>query len=340
MTGEVPDLLRAWVLEPTEEPQQLVLPGRVDDEQTERLVGQGFEVEWEMSATLEDGSVHIWSERWLVTRSDALAERQRKDLQRRLRQAEKGLATLQGKSHQDAAILQDRAEALLRQYGVTDFITVQVEERVTYQKRYIGPGRPGPNRPWRMEEVRQAHLSYHRNPEAIEEALQLAGWRIHVTNAPGQKLTLGQAIAHHRGMWRNERGYHRFKKGSLPVLPLFVRLPERIVGLMLLLMIALQALTLLEFVAQQALAEQGEELAGLVPGNPKMKTARPSAERLLARFDNLHLLVERTERGLEGELVEPLTPLQRRILALLKVPEQVYEISFARLPPSNSFDSS
>ena len=135
-------------------------------------------------------------------------------------------------------------------------------------------------------------------------------------------------------MWRNERGYHRFKKGSLPVLPLLVRLPERIAGLMLLLMIALQALTLLEFVAQQALAEQGEELAGLVPGNPKMKTAHPSAERLLARFDNLHLLLERTEDGWEGELVESLTPLQRRILTILRVPEHVYNLSFLRPPPS------
>ena len=68
-----------------------------------------------------------------------------------------------------------------------------------------------------------------------------------------------------------------------------------------------------------------------------MKTARPSAERLLARFDNLHLLVERTEEGLKGELVEPLTPLQRRILALLGVPEHVYDLSFLRPPPGNSY---
>jgi transposase len=340
MTGEVPDLLRTWVLEPPVKPEPLVLPGRMDDEQKERVVGQGFEVEREMSATLEDGRVHRWSERWLVTRSDALAERQQEALHRRLQKAEKELATLQAKCHEDAAALQAQAEALLRRHQVTPFIQVQVEETVTCQKRYIGPGRPGPHRPWEMEEVRRAHLTYQRCPAAIEEALHLAGWRIHVTNAPRQVLPLGQAIAHYRGMWRNERDYHRFKKGSLPALPLFVRLPERIVGLMLLLMIALQALTLLEFVAQQALAEQGEELAGLVPGNPKMKTAHPSAERLLARFDNLHLLVERIEEGLEGELVEPLTPLQRRILVLLRVPEHVYDLSFLRPPLSNSYDSS
>lgn len=340
MTGKVPEQLRAWVLNPPVEPEPLVLPGRVGDEQEKRVVGQGFEVEREMSATLEDGRVHRWLERWLVTRSDALAERRQKALRRRLRKAEKELAALRAQSHEDAATLQSQAEALLRRHRVTPFIEVRVEETVTSKKRYIGPGRPGPNLPWRMEETRRTHLTYQRHLEAIEEALRLAGWRIHVANASRQVLPLGEVIAHYRGMWRNEQGHHRFKKGSLPVLPLFVRLPERIIGLMLLLMIALQALTLLEFVAQQALAEQGEELAGLVLGNPKMKTARPSAERLLARFDNLHLLVKWTEGGLEGESVEPLTPLQRRILALLKIPEQVYDLHFLRPPSDNSYDSS
>ena len=67
-----------------------------------------------------------------------------------------------------------------------------------------------------------------------------------------------------------------------------------------------------------------------------MKTARPSAERLLAQFDNLHLLVERKEEGLEEELVEPLTPLQRRILTLLRAPEHAYSLFFLRPPPGNS----
>jgi hypothetical protein len=66
-------------------------------------------------------------------------------------------------------------------------------------------------------------------------------------------------------------------------------------------------------------------LAGLVPGNPKMKTARPSAERLLARFDNLHLMVTFNETHIEGEIVETLTSLQQRILDLLGVPETIYD---------------
>jgi len=61
-----------------------------------------------------------------------------------------------------------------------------------------------------------------------------------------------------------------------------------------------------------------------------MKTARPTAGRLLARFTLLHLLVEETETRVTGHVVEALTPLQCRILALLGVPETVYDLTFSR----------
>jgi hypothetical protein len=49
---------------------------------------------------------------------------------------------------------------------------------------------------------------------------------------------------------------------------------------------------------------------------------------------NLHLLLEQTEAGVKSTLVETLTPLQRRILALLHVPETVYVMEFC-LPLPN-----
>jgi hypothetical protein len=62
-----------------------------------------------------------------------------------------------------------------------------------------------------------------------------------------------------------------------------------------------------------------------------MKTARPSAERMLARFAGLHWLGERTETGITGRVVETLTPIQRRILNLLGVPESVYTLNVIAL---------
>ena len=98
--------------------------------------------------------------------------------------------------------------------------------------------------------------------------------------------------------------------------------------MMLLLTIALQVLTLIEFVSRKELSERQETLSGLVPGNPKIKTEHPTAERLLAQFDNLHLLMEEKGKDISGVVVEVLTSLQKKILALLKLPETIYDLSF------------
>jgi transposase len=115
-----------------------------------------------------------------------------------------------------------------------------------------------------------------------------------VTNTTAEPMTLNQSAQYYRDEYLVERGFHRFKKGHIPVLPFFIRLPERIKGLMLLLTIALQILTLIEFVSRKKLSKSNDSIAGLVPGNPKMKTKKPTAERLLSAFDNFHLLIDWT----------------------------------------------
>jgi transposase len=334
MTGQVPETLRDLVFAPPVTPKPITLVDITTLDGQPKVVGSGFEVEKEMTATLEDGTPHTWVERWLVTRSDALAKRKEKTWLNRLQRAETKLTSLKVQQEESAAALLARAEYIVKRCKMTDIITVQVRETVTQEKRYIGPGRPGPNRPFELREVRHLQVTFERDEAALAEVLTLAGWRVYVTNVSGETLSLDQAVTYYRGEWLVERGFHRFKRGSLPALPLWVRLPERVRGLMLLLLIALQALTLIEFVAQRELAKRGETLAGLVPGNPKMKTSHPSAERLLTRLGNLHMIIECTETHIEGEIVEPLTSLQQRILDLVGIPETIYEIAF-RTPLSN-----
>jgi transposase len=331
MTGKVPEVLRDLVLYPPVTPEPIALVDITTSDGQPKVVGSGFEVEKKMTATLDDGTQHTWVERWLVTRSDALAKRKQRTWLNRLQRAETKLAGLKAQEGESTTALLARAEDIIKRCKMTDIITVQVHETVTQEKHYIGPGRPGPNRPFELQEVCHLQVTFEHDEATLAEVLTLAGWRIYVTNVSVETLSLDQAITYYRDEWLVERGYHRFKRGSLPALPLWVRLPERIRGLMMLLLIALQALTLLEFVAQRELAKSRETLAGLVPGNPKMKTSRPSAERLLARFKNLHMMVKCTETHIEGETVEPLTPLQRRILDLLGAPETIYEIAFRTL---------
>ena len=328
MTGETPRHINELVLNPGQELQEIVLAPKEDQDDEDRIVGKGFVVDRQMETRLEDGTIHQWRERWMVSRSDAHAQRREKSFQSRLEKAEEKLSKLKAKSKDTADSFRMKAEKILQACNVEDYLRLEINEAITTQKKYIGRGRPGPETPFEMVDTKSLTLVVHRNEEAIEQFRLLAGWRIFVTNVSESRMTLNQSTHYYRDEWLVERGFHRFKRGHIPALPLFLRLPERIKGLMLLLTFALQVLTLMEFVSRRELARKDETIAGLVPGNPKMKTNRPTAERLLSQFDNLHLLVQEKGKKASGKMVETLTSLQKKILAILQLPEKIYELSF------------
>ena len=333
MIGKTPEWLREQVLDPPAEPEKIYLPGVVDREKKPKTVGQGFVVERTITEELADGTSHQWTEQWFVSQSFAHADRIKASLQRRVSQTVDKLNKLRPKSEETATEFQQRADQLLKQRKMGDYVTVTVLETITTTKRYLKPGRPTSDSPYRLIEQRHLNLEVQIDEAALDEAYRLAGWRVYVTNASAQEMSLTQAALYYRDEWLVENGFHRFKGGSLPTLPLFLRLPERIIGLMLLLLVALQALTLLEFVARRSLKAQKEEIAGLVPGNPKRKTDRPTAERLLTAFTNLHLIVETGETEVRGYLNESLTPLQQQILALLNLPKIIFDFDFTEPLP-------
>ena len=337
MTGETPDLLRQWVLNPPVPITEIYLPEIVDKEGKPELVGYGFSMERSMQYILEDGTVHTWTERWLVTQSLAHARRQRTGLQERLTKATTELGRLKARQDETRESYQDRAEHIINHRQLEGLLTVTAVESITTKKLYENRGRPGENSPFSLIEERHLKLEFQFNDTAIDEQRLLAGWRIYVVNLPQASLSLEQAIHYYRDEWLVEQGFHRFKKGSLPALPLFLRLDDRIRGLMLLLMVALQALTLLEFVSHSELKANQETIAGLVPGNPKMKTDHPSAERILAQFEGLHLFIEETETLLSARLIETLSPVQKRLLALLDIPDTIYALHYAQ--PSQKFQN-
>jgi transposase len=264
----------------------------------------------------------------MVSCSHAHAQRREKSFQDRLDKAEDKLSKLKAKSKDTADSFRIKAGKILQALSVEEYLRVEINESITTQKKYIGKGRPGPKTPFEMVDIRSLTLVVHRNDKAIEQFRLLAGWRIFVTNVCESRMTLNQSTQYYRDEWLVERGFHRFKKGHIPALPLFLRLPKRIKGLMLMLTIALQVLTLMEFVSRMELSKAGEPISGLVPGNPKMKTNRPTAERLLSQFDNLHLLIEEKGKKISGIMVEELTFLQKKILSILQLPEKIYDLSF------------
>jgi transposase len=320
LTGQNPALLKQWVLDPPSASINIRLPRQEDDEPA---VGKGFEVElgkiWLNPDTKE---LVKWQERYLVTFSNILAVAQIRGLHQRLDKAQAALDKLQKTPGKDLEVLNGKVSAILKRHRVKEFLTVTTTVETNITTSYVKKGRPSANSP--TQEVTQIEfkLKSDRQILAIEEAEKLAGWRLYVTNAPIHRLSLNQAIAYYREQWLVERGFHRFKRGQLPALPIYFQNQARIVGLMFLLTLALRVFTLIEFVVRLALETSKQKLSGLYDGNPKRATERPSAEQLLKAFDNLTLyLLPDTSIS-----VTNLSALHRQILSMLKLPESIYHL--------------
>ena len=323
MSGQNPQLLKQWVLDPpvpSVDIRDIRLPQQDEDEPA---LGRGFEVELgKFWFNPETEKWVRWHERYLVVYSTNLATAQIRGLRQRLNQAQTALDKLASKPGDELEQLNIKVEAILKRHRVNEFFAVTTATQTVTQTRYSGRGRPAANSPTQQVTRIQLQLQVHRQPLAIEQAEQLAGWRLYVTNAPIARLSLPQAILYYREQWLLERGFHRFKRGQLPALPIYFQNQDRIAGLMFLLTLALRVFTLMEFVVRLALQAAQQSLAGLYDGNPKRATHRPSAEQLLKAFDNLTLYFLPDA----SILMTPLSALQQQILALMKLPESLYHL--------------
>ncbi len=322
LTGDTAADLARWVLNPPTTCGQIYLPG------VPEAVGQGFEVvvpqTWTPPAAEDAPATPItWNERTLVVQSAKLAQRQRQALAARLQRAEQALTKLKAAPDTDLAQLTEQSQAVLQRHDVADYLQVTWTAQTTETKHYLKRGRHGPNSPYELVTSTTWHVQVDRLTEAIATANQLAGWRLFVTNAPATRLDLPTAVQSYREEWQPERGFHRLKGAALAIRPLLLRSDQRICGLLRLLVIALRALTLLEFVARRQLAQQATPLQGLYAGNPKRTTRQPTAERLLQAFADI-TWYQVADGSTTWEHVTPLSNLQQRILALLGIPETVY----------------
>jgi transposase len=301
------------------------------------VVGHGFEVEVKTTyidpKNPKSKQNKTWEERRLIVQSDAHGEAERLALQQRLTRVERGLAALNKRPGDDQSALQARADALVKGADVSDYMRVRVVEQIEQQARLVGRGRPGPRRETRVAETRKLVVEFERNDKAIAEFERLAGFRQYATNAPKTRLGLSQAVVCYRKQWQPERGFARLKGGLVPIMPLYIQNDNRIRGLLVLMVIALQALVLIEFVVRRALAQNRETLRGLYAGSPGRVTDQPTTERMLRAFAPLTLYRCETSQGVHYQ-VDTLSPLQQQILELLNIPLSTYTP-----PPLPEFDS-
>lgn len=320
MSGQNPQFLKQWVKEPPTETVDIRLP---QQEEEETAAGKGFEVELgKFWLNPETNKWVRWHERYLVVRSHKLALSVIDSQNKRINQAQLALEKLAIKPGTELDVLRYKVENILKRYRVTEFFSTTITEETHTEIRHLGRGRPSKNSPQQQVTSIRLQLQIDKIDSAIVEAEILAGWRLYVTNAPVEQLTLRQSVMYYRDEWLLERGFHRFKRGSLPALPIYFQNQNRITGLMFLLNIAKRVFTLMEFVVRLALQQAQDSLQGLYDGNPKRKTNRPSAEQMLKAFCHITLYFLPDS----GVFITPINQLQKQILFAMKMPESLYEL--------------
>ena len=300
-----------------------------------RLLGGGYEFTRPQQARVpnDTGAVELaWTERVQVIRSQDLAQTQTVGLEQRLQHASRDLLALtpapgRGKRIMRAeAALQQAIQTVLARHAVEGLLTVTWERHETSVQRQQGRGRPGPTHPtYTQTEVRYRLTGVQRNPQAIAACQARLGWRVQVTNAPSQRLSLTEAVCLYRGAWVLEHDFHLIKDLPLGLAPMFVWKDDQIKGLVRLLTLALRLLTLIEIQVRKALVVADETLSGLYESQPKRETQQPTGKRLLRAFARaqISLICLETPAGTERH-VTPLPPLLQQILHYLRLPLSLY----------------
>ncbi|MBI3963312.1 MAG: transposase [Deinococcus sp.] len=291
------------------------------DGQLERIA-DGYERLEQRQAIVAGHSV-TWMERRLVVRSLQWAHREAATVRKRVTKVQTKLETLtvrrRGKRRfRSVAALRRVVAALLARERVQGLL------QVSYQD--CRPGRPVRGygeRPARVRQERTVEIRVAIDEAAMAAVERRLGWRVYATNLSAAQLSLQQAVLAYRHQYLIERSFGRLKGRPLSLTPMYLQRDDHATGLIRLLTIGLQVLTLLEFAARRRLATTGTTLAGLYTGNPTRETAQPTGERLLAAFREITLTIWQDPHQTRRH-VTPLSPLQRHILALLALSTAIY----------------
>ena len=332
LTGTVPAQFAVWVEDAVvgDWVEQLIEIYRGEGAGQE-LLGRGYEFERPQSAPVGEVE-HTWTERVQVIRSEAAAESQAAALDRRLNRAEaavRGLTPPPGPGRTQFTTgweLERAVNAVLAEEGAQGLLTVTWERQETSREHYVGPGRGGPKRRKTTERsVRYQITSVARDDAAIERLVARMGWQVQVTNATAARLSLGDSVLGYRAGTCVERGFHQLKDQPLGIRPLYVHRDDQVRGLTHLLTLALRALTLFEVLVRRGQDQDGEDLAGLYPGQPKRTTDRPTAKRVLETIAGAGLTLTRVGSG-EGCRwhLTALPVLVKRVLGYLGLSSEVY----------------
>ncbi len=157
-------------------------------------------------------------------------------------------------------------------------------------------------------------LHWKIDGQALERRKLVEGVYVLKTNLSKQSCPLAKTLAKYKEQSGVERRIHHLK-GPLAVAPMFLKNPERIAGLLCILMWALMVMALMERQVRRRL--QGQPMYGLYPEN--RPSPAPTGPAILDCFESLCIVIIMDHGTTSRRLAQP-TETQRSLLRLLGIP--------------------
>ncbi len=274
--------------------------------------------EWQRS---EDGSIQWFSrvmelpqgtERWVIVRTTASLQRAQGSMQRQVSRAQTSWAQkCWHLGNRRFACEADARAALARELkGKPAWL--EIESKFVAHPHHAGKGRPRKDaRPvthyWQI--VTTVTVKQDRvDEEALWKACFIVGTNLLDTAA----LSNQALVTTYKEQGGVERGFRFLKDPLFLASSVFVKKPERIIALSLIMVLCLLVYRLAEFRLRTRLAETEQT----IPDQVHKPTARPTMRWVFQCFEGIELLHVQTS-GTPRVLVLRLQPVHRLILALL-----------------------
>jgi len=235
------------------------------------------------------------------------------------------LAELREKLHgprtryRDPAKVHEAVAEILKKHGLSELIRVAVQETPVETFRQNRRGRPGANTQYVKQVKSRFDLEYEIDHEKLEAAERMDGVFPLVTN--DRTLTELELLHAYKRQPTIEKRFEQMKT-DFAIAPVWLKDVKRVDALIGVYYLALLTEALLERELRKAMEREGLES---LPMYPEGRACRnPTARRLIDLFDP----IQRHEIHQPGKaptvIVTELTPLQRRLLRLLRIPASSY----------------
>jgi transposase len=261
--------------------------------------------------------------RAVVVHSSSQDQRRQKHLAQELQASYATLEAIVREAAQQQYWCRADAEAAAAKLQTPPSAYHRVEVRVEEHPRY-GPGRPSQKQPRVVKALRYGlQVTLHERAEVIARKVQETGCFVLLTNVP----TEGE-MAHRAGeilrAYKEQHGVEQnfaFLKDPVIVNSLFLKRPERIEALGLVLLLAL----LLWRLVERALRVYVETTGSTLSGWDKKETQKPTAFMMMTKF--AAVIVAKV--GAYRQLAQPFSAVQQSYLSALGVPATYFTV-----PPS------